>query len=271
MRSAFFFSSRRRHTRSYGDWSSDVCLPISNVVTGTGSIVARNQGQGGFGGCGLECLVKSPVSVPSGPARTQYASNSAPGIVLSNVASGTLAHFTVDSNSRGGILIAPINVSAWIFILDTSFVRGPQVLLQAAGYVDSTGHVAVHGSRFQGGNEGIDANYLDQLTVATSRFDSVALFGTAISVFAVNGAVFSSDTIREGAGSGIEFGAVGNAQVTNSLIHHRVPYNIYNPEAALGFNTTDTITVTGTRLEFNTVRGIRLDNGLPGPIVIDSS
>src|SRR5437867_13435038 len=25
MRSVFFFSSRRRHTRSYGDWSSDVC------------------------------------------------------------------------------------------------------------------------------------------------------------------------------------------------------------------------------------------------------
>src|SRR5207248_5787770 len=23
--SGFFFSSRRRHTRSYGDWSSDVC------------------------------------------------------------------------------------------------------------------------------------------------------------------------------------------------------------------------------------------------------
>src|SRR5437867_5890919 len=26
--SCFFFSSRRRHTRSYGDWSSDVALPI---------------------------------------------------------------------------------------------------------------------------------------------------------------------------------------------------------------------------------------------------
>src|SRR5205807_6743808 len=25
----FFFSSRRRHTRLQGDWSSDVCLPIS--------------------------------------------------------------------------------------------------------------------------------------------------------------------------------------------------------------------------------------------------
>src|SRR6266705_2954379 len=24
----FFFSSRRRHTMSYGDWSSDVCSPI---------------------------------------------------------------------------------------------------------------------------------------------------------------------------------------------------------------------------------------------------
>src|SRR5207248_6183042 len=26
---SFFFSSRRRHTRSYGDWSSDCALPIS--------------------------------------------------------------------------------------------------------------------------------------------------------------------------------------------------------------------------------------------------
>src|SRR5207248_4932757 len=25
VRNIFFFSSRRRHTRSYGDWSSDVC------------------------------------------------------------------------------------------------------------------------------------------------------------------------------------------------------------------------------------------------------
>src|SRR6266516_5531146 len=31
----FFFSSRRRHTRSYGDWSSDVCS--SDLVTVEGS------------------------------------------------------------------------------------------------------------------------------------------------------------------------------------------------------------------------------------------
>src|SRR5207248_4948236 len=32
----FFFSSRRRHTRSYGDWSSDVCssdLGVSEIGT----------------------------------------------------------------------------------------------------------------------------------------------------------------------------------------------------------------------------------------------
>src|SRR5437879_13543958 len=28
-----FFSSRRRHTRYIGDWSSDVCLPISSCLS----------------------------------------------------------------------------------------------------------------------------------------------------------------------------------------------------------------------------------------------
>src|SRR5207248_5837666 len=29
----FFFSSRRRHTRSYGDWSSDVCSSDLDLAT----------------------------------------------------------------------------------------------------------------------------------------------------------------------------------------------------------------------------------------------
>src|SRR5207248_3507032 len=33
----FFFSSRRRHTRSYGDWSSDVCSSDLVYFLGTGS------------------------------------------------------------------------------------------------------------------------------------------------------------------------------------------------------------------------------------------
>src|SRR6266516_3260989 len=40
----FFFSSRRRHTRSYGDWSSDVCssdLGVENVVAGRSARAAE--------------------------------------------------------------------------------------------------------------------------------------------------------------------------------------------------------------------------------------
>src|SRR3712207_7712164 len=43
--SFFFFSSRRRHTRYWRDWSSDVCssdLRLHGVITPTPSPVARN-------------------------------------------------------------------------------------------------------------------------------------------------------------------------------------------------------------------------------------
>src|SRR6266516_7157480 len=47
----FFFSSRRRHTRSYGDWSSDVCssdLPLAGeepVVAAPGRPAQAAGGQ----------------------------------------------------------------------------------------------------------------------------------------------------------------------------------------------------------------------------------
>src|SRR5207248_4167714 len=37
----FFFSSRRRHTRSYGDWSSDVCS--SDLKGSAWKVAARYQ------------------------------------------------------------------------------------------------------------------------------------------------------------------------------------------------------------------------------------
>src|SRR5207249_8550907 len=54
---SFFFSSRRRHTRSKRDWSSDVCFPISitsftssNVHSGTdtasATVTIDNQSPG---------------------------------------------------------------------------------------------------------------------------------------------------------------------------------------------------------------------------------
>src|SRR6266705_2006183 len=38
----FFFSSRRRHTRSYGDWSSDVCSSDLQC-RGNGRIIAQGS------------------------------------------------------------------------------------------------------------------------------------------------------------------------------------------------------------------------------------
>src|SRR5437867_4860929 len=39
---AFFFSSRRRHTRSYGDWSSDVCSSDLDLKQGDAVIIGDN-------------------------------------------------------------------------------------------------------------------------------------------------------------------------------------------------------------------------------------
>src|SRR5207245_6020538 len=44
--SGFFFSSRRRHTRCYRDWNSDVCS--SDLVRGKTLTVARWIGRGTF-------------------------------------------------------------------------------------------------------------------------------------------------------------------------------------------------------------------------------
>src|SRR5437867_13438360 len=38
----FFFSSRRRHTRSYGDWSSDVCSSDLGAIA-PGAMVYQNS------------------------------------------------------------------------------------------------------------------------------------------------------------------------------------------------------------------------------------
>src|SRR5207248_8951293 len=42
----FFFSSRRRHTRSYGDWSSDVCSSdlIETSSTNIGNLAIGESG-----------------------------------------------------------------------------------------------------------------------------------------------------------------------------------------------------------------------------------
>src|SRR5207248_8417084 len=54
--SCFFFSSRRRHTRSYGDWSSDVCSSDLNDL----AVLAAHDP--GLGTCGKDGQIV-PVGV----------------------------------------------------------------------------------------------------------------------------------------------------------------------------------------------------------------
>src|SRR5437867_13335803 len=52
----FFFSSRRRHTRSYGDWSSDVCSSdlLQPLERELGACGRRKEGIRGDGDRGVE-------------------------------------------------------------------------------------------------------------------------------------------------------------------------------------------------------------------------
>src|SRR5207248_4546826 len=63
----FFFSSRRRHTRSYGDWSSDVCssdLEDRNPVSATHAAMQhRGVRRGDRVAIFLDNSVESVVSV----------------------------------------------------------------------------------------------------------------------------------------------------------------------------------------------------------------
>src|SRR5437867_10340710 len=87
----FFFSSRRRHTRSYGDWSSDVCSSDLRF-RGTGPVLSQEVYLEPFG---TDVLFAAPrllhlsvranaivvddtggVSVPSAAARFRYFAHS---------------------------------------------------------------------------------------------------------------------------------------------------------------------------------------------------
>src|SRR2546426_8025550 len=74
----FFFSSRRRHTRLQGDWSSDVCS--SDLLTGT-TTVAAVSGVATFPGLSIN-KVGSAYTLTAGAAgltQTSAAFNVTPG------------------------------------------------------------------------------------------------------------------------------------------------------------------------------------------------
>src|SRR2546421_1104350 len=64
----FFFSSRRRHTRSDRDWSSDVALPICRLVVDADVVAEGRKGDGPVHGAGVEDLEAQPRRQPPGGA-----------------------------------------------------------------------------------------------------------------------------------------------------------------------------------------------------------
>src|SRR6266516_231611 len=91
----FFFSSRRRHTRSYGDWSSDVCLPIS-ATAATGQPVDLTFTTAG-----------SPASYVANITRNGALPA---GLTFTNKGDGTATLTGTPSSSSGGNY--PITLSA---------------------------------------------------------------------------------------------------------------------------------------------------------------
>src|SRR5207248_7233792 len=55
-----FFSSRRRHTRSYGDWSSDVC---SSDLAGEGTVGLTGNVNRFIGASALNCQARGVVVI----------------------------------------------------------------------------------------------------------------------------------------------------------------------------------------------------------------
>src|ERR1022692_5110503 len=77
----FFFSSRRRHTRLQGDWSSDVCssdlepcdggsdgaYPTVSVAIGSGNVLYGTTAAGGSGPCDWGCGTAFQLTPPASP------------------------------------------------------------------------------------------------------------------------------------------------------------------------------------------------------------
>src|SRR5207248_8791553 len=57
----FFFSSRRRHTRSYGDWSSDVCSSDLEEAQDRAGVIVAEQVAAALEGA----LVTNAVNIPA--------------------------------------------------------------------------------------------------------------------------------------------------------------------------------------------------------------
>src|SRR5438874_9538758 len=105
----FFFSSRRRHTSSLRDWSSDVCSSDLNpagttAYTNTASITST---------CATTCSASAIVNVTATPALTlkEIASPLPLPLTAINVTAGGSGYTSPPSVSISGCSVAPTAVA----------------------------------------------------------------------------------------------------------------------------------------------------------------
>src|SRR5574337_1876297 len=116
--SFFFFSSRRRHTRLSGDWSSDVCLPIFNGDDG--ALVAAHCVKG---------YTSSHTCLPIGSGRRDFLPlHNLPAPIIATSGTGTMRQLplmavgALTKRRRGeGVMGAPFSCPG---IAVTTFRKG---------------------------------------------------------------------------------------------------------------------------------------------------
>jgi hypothetical protein len=242
----------------------------ARTLAGRGSMLVRNQGQGGLGGGECEFGCEQQGSAKS----AQFTLNQVPGAILTAVQQTHLAGWTVHDNTYGGLWIGWGPLVAPQAIIDTSSFRGNQKLLDAGGSgATPDAELIVNGGSFRNAPQAIHATFMGRLTVAGVLFDSASAI-QAVGVVEANSVrevYLRDDTLTNGAGYGFQFNTVGYVDARRNVIRNRPYYDNYYPEAALDFMGVDSAFVYGNRLELNAIRGISLHGGGTGAITIDSN
>src|SRR5207248_3922846 len=104
----FFFSSRRRHTRSYGDWSSDVCSSDLIEPAAFNGMLTDASGKGPFVMHALDVVdvhiwAPSPTSAYQEQVRDETSGTTSSVLVLNSPKDGPLTP-EFDTNQIGNAL-----------------------------------------------------------------------------------------------------------------------------------------------------------------------
>ncbi|MBI4502689.1 MAG: right-handed parallel beta-helix repeat-containing protein [Gemmatimonadetes bacterium] len=247
-----------------------VVVDSSRVLTAVGGVVARNLGFGGYGYCEYGCYEGSP---PIARTPASYSISNPPGMVLAAVETARIAHYALDSNSRGGVLL-DMQADSGAFTIDSSRFTGPGVLLKIRGNPSPNGgDVLVRGSGFFHGSVPIDAYAFRRLTVQGTAFDSASNpYNASVQAQTVDTVRFQEDTVRSSWASGFQVNGAALVDVRTSVFRGLQPYYpTYYTWSAIDIGGVDSTVVYGNRIEGNRVRGVRLTGSATKFAVVDSN